>query len=119
MKRPDLLPTRDSFGSKDIGDRWVTITSGCGDIGSALRLKERIGRILTMTTIGKVGNGTKDTGIARTTTMTIGGTMIVGGGIATTMTRGMNSNRNHKQKRFCVTFCGVLVGVSEGRTLLL
>jgi hypothetical protein len=47
-----------------------------------------------MITIGKAGNGTKDTGIARTTTMTIGGTMIVGGGINTTMTRGMSTNFN-------------------------
>ena len=91
MKSPGLLPTRDSFGSKDIGDRWVTITSGCGDIGSVLRLKGRIGRIRTTTTIGKAGNGTKDTGTVRTTTMTIGGAMIRDGRIVMTTTRGMST----------------------------
>ena len=91
MKSPHLLPTRDSFGSKDIGDRSVTITGGCGDIGSVLRLKEPAGRIRTTTTIGKAGNGTKDTGTTRTTSMTMGGTVIVDGGIAIMTTRGMNT----------------------------
>ena len=92
MKSPDLLPTRDSFGWKDIGDRWVTITSGCGDIGNVLRLKEPTGRIPITTTIGKAGNGTKDTGTMRTTTITIGGTTIVDGGIAIMTTREMSTN---------------------------
>jgi hypothetical protein len=92
MKSPDLLSTRNLFGSKDIGDRWVTTTSGCEDIGSVLRLKGPAGRIRTTTTIGKAGNGTKDTGTKRTTTMTIGGTMIVDGGIAIMTTRRMSTN---------------------------
>lgn len=54
------LPVRDSFGSKDIGDRCVTITNGCADIGSVLPSKVRTGRIRTTTTIGKAGSGTKD-----------------------------------------------------------
>jgi len=91
MKSLGLHPNRNSFGSKDIGDPLVTTTGGCGDIGSVLRLKELTGRIRTTTTTGKVGNGTKDTGTVRTTTMTIGGTMIVGGGIAMTI-RGMSTN---------------------------
>ena len=44
MKNLGFLPTRDSFGSKDIGDQWATITSGCGDIGSVLCLKGRTGQ---------------------------------------------------------------------------
>ena len=92
MKSPDLLLSRDSSGSKDIGDRWVTITSGCGDIGSILRLKGPTGRIRTTTITGKAGNGTKDTGTTKITTMTIGGTMIVDGGIAIMTTRGMSTN---------------------------
>jgi hypothetical protein len=92
MNRPGLLRRWASFGSKDIGDQWVTITSGCGDIGSVLRLKEHTGHIPTTTIIRKVGNGTKDTGTERTTTMTIGGTTIVGGGITITTTKGMRTN---------------------------
>jgi hypothetical protein len=95
MKSPGLLPTRDSFGSKDIGDRWVTITSGCRDIGSVLRLKGRIGRIRTTTTIGKAGNGTKDTGTAKITTTTIGITVTMDEVITTmtTMTTTGKTNR--------------------------
>ena len=91
MKNLGFLPTRDSFGSKDIGDQWATITSGCGDIGSVLRLQGHTGRIRITTTIRKAGNGTKDTGTTRTTTMTIGETMIVGGGIAMTTIREMRT----------------------------
>ena len=53
-------PAEASFGSKDIGRRRVTVTSGSGDIGSALPLKGRTGRIRTTTTIAKAGNGTKE-----------------------------------------------------------
>ena len=95
MKNPGLLLMRDSSGSKVIGDPWVTTTNGCGDIGNVPRLKEHTGRTRTMITIRKAGNGTKDTGIAKTTTMTIGGTMIGGGGIATTMTRGTSTDCQH------------------------
>ena len=78
MKSPDLLPTRDSFGSKDIGDRWVTITSGFWDTGSVPRLREHTGFIHTTTTIAKAGNATKDIGTTRTTTMAIGASMVMG-----------------------------------------
>ena len=91
MKNLGFLPTRDSFGSKDIGDRQVTITSGSRDIGSVLLLKGHTGRIRITTTIRKAGNGTKDTGTTRITTMTIGETMIVGGGIAMTTIREMRT----------------------------
>jgi hypothetical protein len=94
MKSPDRLPTRASFGSKDIGDRWVTITTGFGEIGSVLPLKGHTGHIRTTTTIGKAGTGTKGIGTTRTTTMAIGGTMIVGGGIVITTIKGMKTNRN-------------------------
>lgn len=103
MKSPHLRPTRDSFGSKDIGDRCVTITSGCGDIGSALHLREPTGRIRTTTTIGKAGNGTKDTGTATTTTMTIGETMIVDGGIAIMTIKGMSTDPAEEQLGGVVT----------------
>ena len=92
MKSRDLLPTQNSYGSRAIGDRWVTITSGCADIGSVLRMKGLTGRIRITTTIGKAGSGTKDTGTTKTTIMTIGGTMIVGGGIAIMTTRAMSTN---------------------------
>ena len=81
MKNLGFLPTRDSFGSKDIGDQWATITSGCGDIGSVLRLKGRAGRIRITTTTEKAGNGTKDIGAVKTTTTDIGGNMNIGGDI--------------------------------------
>ena len=79
------------------GVKQLRAGNGCGDIGNVRHLKEHTGRIRTMTTIGKAGNGTKDTGIARTTTMTIGGTMIEGGGITPTMTRGMSTKRQHQR----------------------
>ena len=87
MKSPDLLLTRDSFGSKDIGDRWVTTTSGCGDIGSILRLKGPAGRIRITTTIAKAGNGTKGIGTTRITTTAIGAIMIVDGSMVITTTK--------------------------------
>ena len=94
MRSPRPLPMRDSFGSKDIGDRQVTITSGSRDIGSVLLLKGHTGRIRTTTTIRKAGNGTKDTGTTRTTTTTIGATTIASGGIAMTTTKGMSTTTN-------------------------
>ena len=86
MKSPHLLPTRDSFGSKDIGDRWVTITSGFGDTGSNPRLREHTGFIHTTTTIAKAGNATKDIGTTRTMTMVIGANMVTDEAIITMTT---------------------------------
>lgn len=87
MKSPGLLLTRDSFGSKDTGDRWVTITSGRGDIGSIPRLKGPTGHIRITTTIAKAGNGTKDAGTTRITTTAIGAIMIVHGSMVITTTK--------------------------------
>ena len=81
MKSPGLLQRRNSFGSRGIGDQWVTTTSGCGDIGSVRRLKGRAGRIRITTTTAKAGNGTKDIGAVKTTTPAIGGNMTIGGHI--------------------------------------
>jgi len=72
-------PLRASFGSKGIGLRRVTTTSGFGDIGNVLRLKGHAGRIRTTTTTTKAGNGTKDIGAVRTTTMAAGANMITSG----------------------------------------
>jgi len=102
MKSRDLLPTQNSYGSKDIGDRSVIITNGCEDIGSVLRMKGPTGHIRTTTTIGEAGNGTQDTGTTRTTTMTIGVTMIVDADIAITTTRGMSTKRWQALWRFPV-----------------
>jgi hypothetical protein len=93
MKSPDRLPTRASFGSKDIGGRWVTITSGFGDIGSVRLLKVHTGRTRTTTIMAKAGSGMKDIGTVRTTTTAIGGTMITVGAIAITTIKGIRTNR--------------------------
>jgi hypothetical protein len=86
MKNPDLPPTRDTFGSKDIGDRWVTITSGFGDTGSNPRLKGHTGFIHTTTTIAKAGNATKDIGTTTTMTMVIHANMVTDEAIITMRT---------------------------------
>jgi hypothetical protein len=57
-------------------------------------MKGHTGRIRTTITIGKAGNGTKDTGTTRTTTTTIGGTTITSGGIAMATTKGMSTTTN-------------------------
>jgi hypothetical protein len=94
MRSLGPLLVRASFGSKDIGPRRATVTSGSEDIGSALRLKGHTGRIRTTTTIEKVGNGTKDIGTTRTMTAAIGATMIAGGGMVITTTTGMSTTTN-------------------------
>ena len=97
MRRLGRLLAPASFGSKDIGHRLATVTSGCGDIGSVLRLKGHTGRIRTTTTIAKAGNGTKDIGIARTTTTAIGATTIMGGAMVITTTVSMSTTTNREQ----------------------
>ena len=86
MRSLDRLQAQPSFGSRAIGHRRVTITSGSGDIGSIPRLKGHAGRIRTTTTIAKAGSRTEDIGTTRTTTTAIGATMIKGGAIASTRT---------------------------------
>ena len=97
MKNLGFLPTRDSFGSKDIGDQWATITSGCGDIGSVLRLQGHTGRIRITTTIRKAGNGTKDTGTTKIMTTAIGAPTIMGVAIVITTTTTMETATNRHQ----------------------
>ena len=96
-KSQERLQVRVSRGSKDIGHRRVTVTSGSGDTGSVLRLKGHIGRIRTTTTIAKGGNGTKDIGTARATTTAIGAIMIKGGGTAITTNTSMSTTTKRQQ----------------------
>ena len=84
MKSPGRFPMPASSGWRGIGRQLVTITSGFGDTGSVLRLKEHTGPIRITTTIAKAGKCTKDIGTTRTTTATTGATMIVGMVITTT-----------------------------------
>jgi hypothetical protein len=86
MRRRDRPPTQGSFGSRGIGDRWDTITSGFEATGNIHLLRGRIGRIHTTITIAKAGNTTKVIGTTRTTTTGIGVTGIMGGVIAITTT---------------------------------
>ena len=97
MKNLGHLPRLASFGLRDIGHRWVIITSGRVDIGSALRLKERTGRIPITTTIAKGGNGTKDIGTTKIMTTAIGVTMIMSEAIVITTTTGMRTATNRHQ----------------------
>ena len=94
MRSPGHLLARASFGSKGIGYRQLIVTSGSGDIGSVLRLKEHTGRIRTMTTIAKAGNITKDIGTARTMTTAIGASMAMVGAMVSTTTVSMSATTN-------------------------
>ena len=85
-EEPGPPPDAGFVGSKDIGGRWVTITSGFGDTGSNPRLREHTGFIHTTTTIAKAGNATMDIGITRTMTMVIGANMVTDEAIITTTT---------------------------------
>jgi hypothetical protein len=78
MKSLGRLPAPASFGWRDIGCQLVAITSGSAVTGTVLRLKEHTGPIRITITIAKAGNCTKDIGTTRTTTATIGATMIMG-----------------------------------------
>ena len=97
MKNPGRLPRLSSFGLRDIGHRWVIITSGCADIGSVLRLKEHAGRIPITTTTSKGGNGTKDTGTTKIMTTAIGAPTIMGVAIVITTTTTMETATNRHQ----------------------
>ena len=96
MKSRDRLRAWATFGSRDIGNPWVTVTGGCGDTGSVLHLKVPTGRIRITTTIAKGGCCTKDIGTARTTTTATGG--IGGEGIRNMMIMVMNiTTRDSRQ----------------------
>ena len=90
MKSLGLLPARALFGSRDIGNPWVTVTDGYGDAGIVLHMLARIGRIRITTIIAKAGSCTKDIGTAKTTTTTTGRTIIASEGMGTMMIMGMS-----------------------------
>jgi hypothetical protein len=70
----------------DIGNQWVSITGGSGDVGTGRPMKGHTGAIRIMTTIAKAGECTRDIGTMKTTTTAAGETMIMIGTIMTTTT---------------------------------
>ena len=77
MKSMDQLQVQVSSGWMDTGNQLVTTTGGCEDAGSVLHLKGHTGVIRIMTTTGKAGKCTRDTGTMRTTTTATGETTIM------------------------------------------
>ena len=82
MRSMDQLQVQTSSGWMDIGNQLVTITGGSGDAGTVLHMKGHTGAIRIMTTTEEAGNGMRDIGTTRITTMAIGATMVM---IATIM----------------------------------
>ena len=77
MRSMDRLQVQTSSGWTDIGNQLVIITGGSGGAGTVLHMKAHTGAIRIMTTTEEAGNGMRDIGTTKITTMAIGATMVM------------------------------------------